>query len=351
MDKHVDEDLIEATIKRVAEARAARVEAPDETQAPPAASGDAPSGAAEAGPADRIRASGLIADGAPAVGESAAPAAPDAETESAIEATIRRVAAAKAAREQASVVPPGDEGGDGEAAATTDRPLTVVRRTSATAAPAVATAQPALEDWAAALDRIERAVSETRDMLRSLVSHVAALAGAAGNAAPRVGPAPRRPDADDGWEDEAPQLPRVPFGALPRPSVLRDPAQRPAMAERAADHDAGVSDAPPPPLAPAPLQPDQRRGFDLLPRTYRITVEDKRRGVDLVPLHRALLAMDGVRDMSLLSYNNGVAIVSLETVSDIDTGVLERSVSRAMSRPATVETHNDRTLVVKLAEE
>ena len=66
------------------------------------------------------------------------------------------------------------------------------------------------------------------------------------------------------------------------------------------------------------VQPDERRGFDLLPRTYRITVEDKRRGVDLVPLHRALLAMDGVKDMSLLSYNNGVAIVPLETVDDID---------------------------------
>ena len=55
-----------------------------------------------------------------------------------------------------------------------------------------------------------------------------------------------------------------------------------------------------------------------MPRTYRITVEDKRRGVDLVPLHRALLAMDGVKDMSLLSYNNGVALVALEMVNDID---------------------------------
>ncbi len=350
MDKHVDEDLIEATIKRVAEARAARAEAPDDTRPPPAASADAPSGGAEAEPADGIRTSAQADDGAPAAGESAAAAAPDAETESAIEATIRRVAAAKAAREQASVAPPGDEDG-GEIAATPDRPLTVVRRTGATAAPALAAGPSATEDWGAALDRIERAVSETREMLRSLVTHVAALAAAAGNNAPRVGPAQRRPDAGDGWEDEAPQLPRVPFGAPPRPSVLRDPPPRPAMVERTSDHDADASDVPPPPLPRAPLQPDQRRGFDLLPRTYRITVEDKRRGVDLVPLHRALLAMDGVRDMSLLSYNNGVAIVSLETVSDIDTGVLERSVARAMSRPATVETHNDRTLVVKLAEE
>jgi hypothetical protein len=71
----------------------------------------------------------------------------------------------------------------------------------------------------------------------------------------------------------------------------------------------------------------------------------------LVPLHRALQAMDGVRDMSLLSYNNGVALVSLETVSDIDPETLRRAVSRAMSREARVETHNEHTLVVKLAED
>jgi hypothetical protein len=100
-----------------------------------------------------------------------------------------------------------------------------------------------------------------------------------------------------------------------------------------------------------PLHVDQRRGLDLLPRSYRITVEDKRRGVDLVPLHRALLGMDGVKDMSLLSYNNGVAMVSLETVADIDAESLGRAVSRAMSRDAQVEVHNENTMVVKLGDE
>jgi hypothetical protein len=136
----------------------------------------------------------------------------------------------------------------------------------------------------------------------------------------------------------------MPFTAPTRPSVLRDVTPGGVPVERA------ELDLRPLPEPPPPVRPDSRRGFDLLPRTYRITVEDKRRGVDLVPLHRALLAMDGVRDMSLLSYNNGVAIVALETVNDIDTQALGRAVSRAMSREATVETHNERTLVVKLAE-
>jgi energy-converting hydrogenase Eha subunit E len=55
--------------------------------------------------------------------------------------------------------------------------------------------------------------------------------------------------------------------------------------------------------------------------------------------------------MSLLSYNNGVALVSLEAVHDLDTDVLARAVTRAMSREARVETHNERTLVIKLAED
>jgi hypothetical protein len=70
--------------------------------------------------------------------------------------------------------------------------------------------------------------------------------------------------------------------------------------------------------------------------------------VDLVPLHRALLGMDGVRDMSLLSYNNGIAIVSLETVQDLPPVDLEGAVSRAMARPARVGVHNEHTMVVKL---
>ncbi|HXK33706.1 MAG TPA: hypothetical protein VNM91_06835, partial [Dehalococcoidia bacterium] len=95
----------------------------------------------------------------------------------------------------------------------------------------------------------------------------------------------------------------------------------------------------------------QRSGFDLLPKTYRITIEDKRRNVDLVPLHRALLGIDGVQDMSLLSYANGAAIVSVETLGDLTPESLQRAVSHAMARDAEVQVHNETTLVVKIAEE
>ena len=78
-----------------------------------------------------------------------------------------------------------------------------------------------------------------------------------------------------------------------------------------------------------------------LPRQYRITVEDKRRGVDLVPLHRAMQGLENVRDMSLLWYNNGVAIVLIETVGALDPETLREAVGRAMARETKMEVHNE----------
>jgi hypothetical protein len=115
--------------------------------------------------------------------------------------------------------------------------------------------------------------------------------------------------------------------------------------------DPQVIDRRPIPKPLPPLEVESKRGFDLLPVSYRVTVEDKRRGVDLVPLHRALLSMAGVRDMALLSYNSGAAIVSLETTGELDADTLAAAVSRAMSRPARAEIHSDHAFVVKLTED
>jgi len=193
----------------------------------------------------------------------------------------------------------------------------------------------------ARLDAIERGIAEIRYTLASIVSRLDNLSRggqpAAAPAAPNITSFPSQP----------------PEAVVPpaRPSVLRDPqpASRSALAEQLSEP-AAIDTRPLPKPLP-PLQVESKRGLDLLPRSYRITVEDKRRGVDLVPLHRALLGMDGVRDMSLLSYNNGVAIVSLEMTGELDPDALGDCISRAMSRGAKVETHNEHTLVVKLAED
>mgnify|MGYP001566754761 FL=1 len=153
--------------------------------------------------------------------------------------------------------------------------------------------------------------------------------------------ASREAGAASGEWDRAPQPSRAPIAAM---RAVPAPA---AAGERA---EPDVIDTRP---IPKPLPPliEPKRGFDLLPRNYRITVENKRGGVDLVPLHRAMLGMDGVRDMSLLSYNNGVAIVALETTEELDPELLRSSISRAMACDARVEVHNENTMVVKLSEE
>ncbi|MEX2246417.1 MAG: hypothetical protein WEC75_06995 [Dehalococcoidia bacterium] len=340
MSRDIDEDLIEATIRKVAEAKAAQKAPPEQ---------DAAEEADEEPAAEPVR-----------VVSSEAAADEPGVNEDLIEETIRRVTAQKAALRAASeadTTEPAEADADPveEAVAFADSydedEPEDLQQPVALPAPAEPEDDSA---WAATAARIERGLQETKTMLRTLIARVDELAPLVKQAA---APAPPwQPQQDEGW-DESPQPPRAPVGLPPRPAILRDPSPLTATAEHlvteerlsAAEREPLIDTRPLPKPLP-PIHADARRGMDLLPRTYRITVEDKRRGVDLVPLHRALLGMEGVRDMSLLSYNNGVAIVSLETTDDIDPPSLEQAVSRAMARPARVETHNEFTMVVKLEE-
>ena len=355
MPENVDEDLIEATIRRVAEANAARQDAP-------------PSDARD--------------EALPTSTEPTHDAGPD---EDLIEATIRRVQAQKAAAEEAPAgavlthesQEPNDAHSQGAASdgaafdesyadvelAPADGPdedaiaATILRiqqqqadRESAPAA--VASGQFELDERATdavpdgALASIEQQLQAAHDAVARLTGRVEALERAAlRNASAQVTALPPRQGEDDDASAVASG-----FGGPQRPSIVRDMnVARTALAEQLPDP--GVIDTRPLPKPLPPIRAESKRGLDLLPRTYRITVEDKRRGVDLVPLHRALLSMDGVKDMSLLSYNNGVAIVALETTNDLIPDDLGNVVSRAMSRGAKVEQHNEHTFVVKLAED
>lgn len=211
--------------------------------------------------------------------------------------------------------------------------------------------------------QLQREFGSMSVTLAALSARLEALERVVGGAEP---PPPAAASEDDEGEwDETPALPRIPLGQAPRPAIFRtvERAAPAVLAEAIVDED-NDEDEEGESTAPAAPQPTRarieampsaanapRRGLDLLPRTYRITVEDKRRGVDLVPLHRALLGLSVVRDMSLLSYSNGVAIVSLDTLDALDSEDLRRAIGRAMSRDAAVEVHNEQTMVVKLAEE
>ena len=380
MPDNVDEDLIEATIRRVAEARAAREGAqdgkdgarddpaavPGESREDPPDSqpersveieraaavldgdadhADAPTAAAPGPDEDAIAATIARVQAQKAAAEASSNAAawrapPD---EDAIAATIRRVQAQKAAQELRY----DDDGDDVPPASSIarsggDAPLSLVEPIDDPT-----TFEPVSEVNASddAIARLERGLRDAHHAIAGLHARIEALE--LGFEAP-----PRRPHivALTGTDGEGAPRPLQPDFMQPQrpPPLDALPPQRAALAAHLPPPDAIDTRPLPEPLPP--IHVESRRGLDLLPRTYRITVEDKRRGVDLVPLHRALLSMDGVRDMSLLSYNNGVAIVSLETTGDLDGDDLGHFVSRAMSRAAKVEQHNEHTFVVKLAE-
>lgn len=85
-----------------------------------------------------------------------------------------------------------------------------------------------------------------------------------------------------------------------------------------------------------PAEEVARRGLDLLPRQYVMTVEDRERTVDLVPLHRALQSLTGVEEVSLVSFANGVPVVSVRTDRELDLDGLHASVGAAMDRECEV---------------
>lgn len=345
MPKDIDKSLIEATIRRVAEAQAARADGgdtePDEDAAP-----------------DHIAADEDVAD------EAHAARSQHAADDSLIEATIRRVAAAKAASEaqtndervtenSAGAKRHGADEGMIEATIRRVAEAKAASEAETGAARAAVVGQPAPSgEWSQAIGRVQASLARIEESVSSLTRRVEALEQVPESQRPPLRAVAQASgyrghlaaaDNDAEWKEQ-PQAAPMAVGVPPRPAIFRDPAPATASAEI---HDE-ESFAEPDGLPPAPAK---RRGLDLLPRAYRITVEDKRRGVDLVPLHRVLLALEGVRDMSLLSYNNGIAIVSLEVVTEIDLDVLQQSVSRAMAREARVELHNENTIVIKLAEE
>jgi hypothetical protein len=81
---------------------------------------------------------------------------------------------------------------------------------------------------------------------------------------------------------------------------------------------------------------EERRGLDLLPRQYMMTVEDRERAVDLIPLHRALQRLTGVEEVSLVSFANGVPVVSVRTDRELDLDKMRSAVETAMDRECEV---------------
>ena len=95
--------------------------------------------------------------------------------------------------------------------------------------------------------------------------------------------------------------------------------------------------------------PTEPRGLDLLPQQYLITVEDRERSVDLVPLHRALLSLAKMEDISLVSCANGTPVVSLRVIGELDYTTLGEAVSTALAQECEVIPQDTGRLFLRLS--
>lgn len=93
---------------------------------------------------------------------------------------------------------------------------------------------------------------------------------------------------------------------------------------------------------------EELRGLDLLPQQYLMTIEDRESRVDLVPLHRALLNIAGMDDVSLVSYANGVPVISIRVQGEINLEKLERAVATSMDRECEVIPQENNKLFLRL---
>ena len=92
------------------------------------------------------------------------------------------------------------------------------------------------------------------------------------------------------------------------------------------------------------------RGLEHLPQAYRITVEDKDgTPVDLVPIHRALLTFAPADSISLVSFANGVPVVSIRTEGELDLERLSATIGAATSRQCEVIQQEKGKLFLRLS--
>jgi hypothetical protein len=72
------------------------------------------------------------------------------------------------------------------------------------------------------------------------------------------------------------------------------------------------------------------------PYSYTVTVEEVGSRVKLVPLHQSLSQVEGVQELSLKSYTNGVAVVSIDSEVELGGPVLEDALSTGMHQACRV---------------
>jgi hypothetical protein len=120
-------------------------------------------------------------------------------------------------------------------------------------------------------------------------------------------------------------------GFRPSPVAVLQPAAAPELEEPAPEAAPTISgtDRPLPRLE----VPTSDGGA---PYSYTVTVEEVGSRVKLVPLHESLSQVEGVQELSLKSYTNGVAVVSIDSEIELEAPVLEEALSTGMHQACRV---------------
>lgn len=124
-------------------------------------------------------------------------------------------------------------------------------------------------------------------------------------------------------------------GLRPSPVAVSQPAAAPELEEP--DTEAVPEAAP---TIGGPAQPLSRLEVPTsdggAPYSYTVTVEEVGSRVKLVPLHQSLSQVEGVRELSLKSYTNGVAVVCIDSEVELEAPVLEEALSTGMFQACRV---------------
>jgi hypothetical protein len=94
------------------------------------------------------------------------------------------------------------------------------------------------------------------------------------------------------------------------------------------------------PTFAGPVRPPARLDVPIsgggAPYSYTVTVEEVGSRVKLVPLHQSLSQVDGIRELSLKSYTNGVAVVSIDSEIEMEAQALQEALGGGMNQACRV---------------
>lgn len=85
--------------------------------------------------------------------------------------------------------------------------------------------------------------------------------------------------------------------------------------------------------------------------SYTVTVEDVGAKVKLVPLHQSLSQVEGVRELSLKSYANGIAVVRVDSEVELDAPLLQEAISAGMNRACRITAGEGPSFLVRMNSE